>query len=42
MLALLLATMDLTPWTGADLPTATQAAAKYRLTISGKPGSPSI
>lgn len=39
MLALLLATMGLTPWTGTDLPTATQAAAKYRLTISGKPGS---
>jgi hypothetical protein len=39
MLGLLLATMGLTPWTGNDLPTATQAAAKYRLTISGKPGS---
>ncbi len=39
MLALLVATMGLTPWTGIDLPTATQAAAKYRLTISGKPGS---
>jgi hypothetical protein len=39
MLGLLLATMGLTPWTGTDLPTATQAAAKYRLTISGKPGA---
>lgn len=39
MLALLLATMGLTPWTGTDLPTATQAAAKYKLTISGKPGA---
>jgi len=38
MLALVLATMGLTPWTGTDLPTATQAAAKYRLTINGKPG----
>jgi hypothetical protein len=39
MLALLIATMGLTPWTGTDLPTATQAAAKYRLTITGKAGS---
>lgn len=39
MLAPLLATMGLLPWTGTDLPTATQAAAKYRLTISGKPGA---
>jgi hypothetical protein len=39
MLALVLATIGLTPWTGSDLPTATEAAAKYRLTISGKPGS---
>jgi hypothetical protein len=39
MLGLLLATMGLSPWTGSDLPTATEAAAKYRLTISGKPGS---
>ena len=39
MFALLIATMGLSPWTGGDLPTATQAAAKYRLTISGKPGS---
>jgi hypothetical protein len=36
--ALLLASIGITPWNGADLPTATQAAAKYRLTISGKPG----
>jgi hypothetical protein len=34
-----LAALSLTPWNGTDLPTATQAAAKYRLTISGRPGS---
>ena len=38
MLPLILAAIGITPWTGGDLPTATQAAAKYRLTISGKPG----
>lgn len=32
-------TLTLVPWTGKDLPTATQAAAKYRLTISGQPGT---
>lgn len=39
MIALLALTMSLTPWTGANLPTATADAARYRLTISGKPGS---
>jgi hypothetical protein len=38
MLSLILATMGISPWNGADLPTATQAAAKYRLTVTGKPG----
>jgi hypothetical protein len=38
MLALILATMGISPWNGADLPTATQAAAKYRLTVAGRPG----
>ncbi|HTX56092.1 MAG TPA: hypothetical protein VMD47_03220 [Candidatus Acidoferrales bacterium] len=38
LLPLLIASIGLSPWTGHDLPTATQAAAKYRLTISGKPG----
>jgi len=38
MLLVLLATIGISPWNGADLPTATQAAAKYRLTVSGKPG----
>lgn len=33
-----LAALTLTPWSGSDLPTATQAAAKYKLTISGAPG----
>lgn len=36
---LALATLTLTPWKGSDLPTATQAAAKYRLAIAGKPGT---
>jgi len=35
---LALAALALAPWSGSDLPTATQAAAKYRLTISGEPG----
>jgi hypothetical protein len=38
MLALALSALTLTPWNGSDLPTATQAAAKYRLTITGDPG----
>ena len=38
MLFLAIAGLTLTPWNGSDLPTATQAAAKYRLTISGKAG----
>jgi hypothetical protein len=36
---LALIALTLKPWDGADLPTATQAAVKYRLTISGEPGS---
>jgi len=39
MLPLILATIGISPWNGADLPTATMNAAKYRLTISGKPGA---
>lgn len=39
MLSLILATIGIQPWSGSDPPTATQAAAKYRLTVSGKPGS---
>jgi hypothetical protein len=39
MLALVLATIGISPWSGSDLPTATEAAAKYRLTVSGKPGT---
>ncbi|MGA7571024.1 MAG: hypothetical protein WCC70_06750 [Candidatus Aquilonibacter sp.] len=39
MLILILATIGITPWSGGDLPTATQAAAKYRLTLSGVPGT---
>lgn len=38
MLALILATMGISPWSGAELPTSTQAAAQYRLTIAGRPG----
>lgn len=34
-----LAALAISPWNGADLPTATQTAAKYRLAVSGKPGS---
>jgi len=39
MVALILAAMGIAPWSGTDLPTATEAAAKYRLTVSGKPGT---
>ncbi|HUA08479.1 MAG TPA: hypothetical protein VMA98_04335 [Candidatus Acidoferrales bacterium] len=39
MFGFVLAALSLSPWTGGDLPTATQAAAKYRLTITGKPGT---
>jgi hypothetical protein len=40
MLALIFASMlSLTPWQGADLPTASDAAAKFKLTISAKPGT---
>ena len=39
MLPIILATIGITPWSGTDLPTATEAAAKYRLTVSGRPGT---
>ncbi|HEY5339726.1 MAG TPA: hypothetical protein VIK27_01755 [Candidatus Aquilonibacter sp.] len=39
MLSFLLAAITVAPWTGHDLPTATQAAAKYRVAITGNPGS---
>ena len=39
MLAVILAALAIAPWSGTDLPTATQAAAKYRLTVTGTPGS---
>ena len=38
MQILALVAMALSPWVGSDLPTATQAAARYRLTVTGKPG----
>ena len=38
MLAFALTSLLLTPWSGTDLSTATQAAAKFRLTVSGRPG----
>lgn len=39
MIHLLLAALLVQPWHGEDLPTATQAAAKYRVTLSGAPGA---
>jgi hypothetical protein len=39
MLGLLLGTMMISPWNGSDLPTVTDSAAAYRLTIDGKPGA---
>ncbi len=36
---LLAALLSISPWTGHNLPTATTAAAKYRLVVSGKPGT---
>jgi hypothetical protein len=35
MMLLALITLALGPWTGPSLPTATQAAAKYKLTVTG-------
>lgn len=35
---LALVTLALTPWTGPSLPTATPAAAKYKLTLAGPAG----
>ena len=34
---LLALTLAIAPWHGADLPTANDAAAKYRLTVAGAP-----
>ena len=39
MLAFALTTLLLSPWKGADLPTATKSAAKYQLTIKDAPGA---
>ncbi len=36
---LLAALLSISPWIGHALPTSTAAAAKYRLTVSGKPGT---
>jgi hypothetical protein len=32
-------TLEIGPWTGADLKTATRSAARYRLTVTGPPNS---
>ena len=37
--ALLAIVLAIAPWQGKDLPTATAAAAKYKLTVSGTPGT---
>jgi hypothetical protein len=39
MVALVLSSMMISPWNGADLPTVAQDAAEYRLTLQAKPGS---
>lgn len=39
MLSAILAMLVVVPWAGHDLPTATEAAAKFRVTVSGAPGS---
>jgi hypothetical protein len=39
MLAFALTTLLLSPWKGADLPTATKSAVKYQLTIKDVPGT---
>lgn len=31
--------LEIQPWNGKDLPTASQAAAKYRLIVTGKPNA---
>ena len=33
------ARLDIAPWSGTDLPTATKSAARYRLVVSGKPSA---
>jgi hypothetical protein len=33
------ARLEIQPWNGKDLPTATQSAARYRLTVTGKPNA---
>jgi hypothetical protein len=39
MLALIALVLTIAPWHGKDLPTATAAAAKYKLTVTGTPGT---
>lgn len=39
MLLFALTTLLLSPWRGADLPTATKSAVKYQLTIKDAPGT---
>ena len=39
MLAFAVTTLLLSPWKGADLPTATKSAVKYQLTIKDAPGT---
>jgi len=31
--------LEIQPWSGKDLPTSTQSAARYRLTVTGKPNA---
>ena len=37
--AALPARLEIQPWNGKDLPTATHSAAKYRLIVTGKPNA---
>ena len=39
MIGCLLAAIVAVPWIGRELPTSTPAAARYRVTVSGTPGS---
>jgi hypothetical protein len=39
MLALVFAVLTVAPWKGQDPPTATEAQGKYRVTVSGTPGT---
>lgn len=38
MIPFVIAALLVSPWSGPDLPTSTQAQAKYRVTVTGKPG----